>query len=135
MSNLNPYLLFNGNAADAITFYQQALGATVEFTQHYANAPFPVDENWKQKILHATLMIHQQRVMISDSSPDIQIVFGDNVHLALNFETDDEMEKKFNALAAGGTVKMPLQKTFWAEKFGMLVDQFGIHWMFNYDES
>lgn len=132
MSNLNPYILFNGNAAEVIEFYKRALGATVEYVQHYEGAPVPVEDNWKQKILHATILINNEPVMISDSSPEHTIKMGDNVNLALNFEKDTDIDNKFSALAEGGKIKMPLQKTFWAKKFGMLEDKFGIHWMFNH---
>lgn len=131
MSNLNPYLIFNGNAADVIAFYQQALGAEIEYQQDFANAPFPVDESSKNKILHASLVINGAKIMISDTMPDHEIQFGDNISLALNYEDEVKIENQFNALSQGGKVKMPLQKTFWAAKFGMLVDKFGVHWMFN----
>ena len=133
MSNLHPYVIFNGNAAEAIAFYEKSLGASVEFITHYKDAPFPVEENWKQTVLHASLLINDSRIMFSDSSPEHQVQFGDNVSLSLNFEKKFDIDAQFAALAKEGNIKMPLQKTFWAEKFGMLVDKFGIHWMFNQD--
>lgn len=132
MSNLHPYLTFNGNAAEAISFYQEALNAKVEYMQNYENSPVPVDEKWKQKVLHATITVNGGTVMISDGTPDQQAKFGNNVSLALNFKDNSEIENSFSALAAGGKIKMPLQKTFWAKQFGMLEDKFGIHWMFNH---
>ncbi len=73
--------------------------------------------------------------MISDATPDNQVTFGDNIQLALKFESDNGIDSMFKLLSEGGIIKMPLQKTFWAEKFGMLVDKFGINWMFNYEST
>ena len=129
MSNVSPYLNFDGNASQVIEFYKKALGAELKFLIRYEEAPFPSPENWKQKIMHATLMLNGSELMISDAMPDSKVKPGDQVSIALSFEKDDRIDEKFKLLSQGGTVTMELQETFWSKKFGMCTDPFGIHWM------
>lgn len=132
---MNPYLIFNGEAATVIEFYKKALGAKVDFQQTYGDSSIPCQDDWKQKIIHSRVLIQDNIVMIADAMPDNRVTMGDNIQLALKFEADNGIDSMFKLLSQDGTVKMPLQKTFWAEKFGMLTDKFGIHWMFNHESS
>jgi PhnB protein len=131
---LNPYLNFDGTADKAIQLYQSALGAKVESIQRFGDIPGgnPAPEN-KNRVIHALLQLGEGALMISDSQPGVPVSPGSNIHVCLDFSDPADMTKKFQALSAGGKVTMPLQDTFWGAKFGMLVDAYGINWMFNCD--
>lgn len=129
---LNPYLIFNGDCAEAFKFYERALGGKIEALMTFAGTPASehVPPDWSDKVLHATLKIGDQLLMASDAPPgQYQKPQGLSVSLSLNDR--DKGERVFNALAENGTVQMPFEKTFWASGFGMCVDRFGIPWMVN----
>jgi PhnB protein len=133
---LNTYLLFNGNCAEAFRFYEQCLGGKITaLLDHSAMPPSDnIPAEWRDKIMHARLEIGDQVLMASDAPPAYaQPNQGFNIHLDLADPT--EAERIFNALAENGTVKMPFAQTFWAYRFGMLVDQFGIPWMINCEKA
>ncbi|MBO9619118.1 MAG: VOC family protein [Niabella sp.] len=136
MQAITPYLNFNGNAAEALDFYANALGGQVVHKQTFGETQneFPSPEAMKDKIMHAVFNAGELNFMVSDCPPDMQVTGGSNVSLALNFTDEAGIEKAFNALGEGGTITMPLQDTFWGAKFGMLTDKFGFSWMFNYDK-
>jgi PhnB protein len=132
IKNLNPYLNFDGTAAKAIQLYERALGAKVEFVQHFGDAKgMPVSPEAKDRVLHASLRIGEGVIMLSDTMPGMTRSTGDNIHVSLTCEDVADTTLKFEALAAGGKVTMPLADTFWGARFGMLTDAFGINWMFN----
>ncbi|HKV04171.1 MAG TPA: VOC family protein [Candidatus Acidoferrales bacterium] len=129
---LTPYLNFDGRCEDAFKFYERCFGgkivamATFEAAGDVSQLP----AGWSKKIMHAHLVVGDHVLMGSDAPPgryDQPKGFSMSVHV----EQPAEAEQVFNALAEGGTVQMPLQKTSWAAKFGMLVDQFGVPWMVN----
>jgi PhnB protein len=128
------YLNTDGTGAQAIAFYESALGAKAESVQTFgdANAPgmevAPAD---KGRIMHALLRIGGGTVMLSDGPPGMPIPRSSNTHVSLHFDDPADLEKKFAALSQGGQVTMPPQDTFWGARFGMLTDAFGINWMFN----
>jgi len=129
---LNPHLNFNGDCEAAFKFYEKCLGGKITFMMPYAGSPAAsfVPPEWQSKILHATLMVGSSLLQASDAPPPhFQKPQGFSVTLAL----DDpiQAERIFLALAEDGTVSMPLQETFWAARFGMLVDRFGTSWMIN----
>jgi PhnB protein len=129
---LNPYLTFNGTCEAAFKFYAQCLGGRIEYIVTYESRPkeYPVPAEWRDKILHATLRVGDQMLMGGDALPDrYQKPQGFGLTLGLNDPT--EAERIFKALAENGTVEMALQETFWAVRFGVLVDQFGIPWTIN----
>jgi PhnB protein len=132
ITKLNPYLNFDGTADQAIKLYERALGAKTEHIQRFSdmpgNKPAPESAN---RVMHALLRVGAGVIMISDTQPGNALVVGSNVYVCLDFDEPGEMADKFEALAAGGKVGMPLQDTFWGAKFGMLTDAFGICWMFN----
>jgi PhnB protein len=132
INQLNPYLNFDGTADKAVKLYERALGAQVENLQRFADIPgAKPDPQNGQRVMHARLRIGSGTVMISDTQPGVPCTAGNNVHVCLDFSDPAEMGAKFDALAAGGKVTMPLQDTFWGARFGMLTDALGIHWMFN----
>lgn len=134
MDAIIPYLNFNGNAREALSFYENALGGKVQSLQTFADANMAQEESMKDKVLHAVFVAGQLTFMVSDCPPGVQVKGGDQVSLSLNFHDLDSIEKTFAALSAGGQVTMPLQDTFWGARFGMATDKFGIHWMVNHDK-
>jgi PhnB protein len=129
---LNPYLNFNGQCEAAFKFYEKSLGGKIEamFTHAGTPAEQQTPPEWRDKILHARLTIGDNILMASDAPPDCyEEPKGFSVSLQIN--DPKEAERIFRALAENGKVQMAIQETFWATRFGMLVDQFGIPWMIN----
>ena len=127
---LNPYLLFNGDCEAAFKFYEQCLGGRIEAMRTHADTPAEeqVPAEWLDKILHARLVVGDQVLLASDAPPErYEKPKGFFVHVPL--KDPAEAQRIFHALAEDGTVQMPIQETFWAALFGMLVDRFGIPWM------
>jgi PhnB protein len=127
---LSPYLNFNGNAAEAMRFYQSVLGGELTI-QTFGEAGMAQNDSEKNLTLHAALTSNGITLFASDGRPDQQVIFGDNVHLSLQGSDSARLNAYFNGLAAGGNVDMPLAKQFWGDTFGMLTDKFGVHWMAN----
>jgi len=133
---LNPYLLFNGQCEAAFKFYEQCLGGKIEVMMTHAGTPAEehVPAEWRDKILHARLVVEDSVLMASDAPPGrYQQPQGFSVSLQL--KDPDKAGRIFDALAEGGTVQMPFAETFWAARFGMLKDQFGIPWMINCEKA
>ncbi|TGE21712.1 VOC family protein [Hymenobacter aquaticus] len=133
-SPLTPYLTFNGNCRAAMTFYQQCLGGDLQ-VQTFAGTPAAehVPAEAQDGVMHAVLSNGSLLLMASDTGTQ-PVTKGSMVSLSINCHSDEEITRLFNALGAGGHVTMALDDTFWGAKFGMLTDQFGIDWMFNYDK-
>jgi len=132
---LNPYLLFDGQCEKAFKFYEKVLGGKIEAMMPHEGTPAAesVAPEWRKKIIHARLKIGNTVLMASDAPPDRhQAMKGFSVSLGVDKPAD--AERIFSALAENGTVRMPIQETFWAARFGMLVDQFGTPWMINCDK-
>ena len=133
---LNAYLFFNGQCQAAFKFYEQCLGGKIDAMLTHAGTPAEkqVPAEWRDKILHACLTIGDSKLMASDAPPNHQEKTGGfSVNIALGDPA--EAERIFHALAEGGAVRMPIEETFWAARFGMLVDKFGIPWMVNCDQA
>jgi PhnB protein len=129
---LNPYLHFNGQCEDAFKFYETCLGGKITFMMPHEGTPVAdqVPAEWGKKILHATLNIGEDVLLGADSPPNhYQKPQGFSVSISTNDPA--EADRVFNALAENGTVQMPIQETFWAVRFGMVTDRFGIPWMIN----
>jgi PhnB protein len=136
ITKLNPYLNFNGTAEKAIELYKRALGAKPENVMRFGDAQgMPVPPDQKDRIMHAVLHVGAGVIMLSDTRPNEPVAPGGNAHVVLDFDSESEMAKSFDALANGGKVTMPLQDTFWGAKFGTLTDTFGINWMFNCEKK
>jgi PhnB protein len=129
------YLMFNGSCEEAMNFYRDALGAEMVSMQRYGESPMPSDDPvWNQKIMHCAIRKDRFLIMASDSRDKKGgIVTGNNVQISVGFESQEEIDRTFAAISAGGTITMPLQDTFWGARFGMCTDKFGVSWMFNYD--
>lgn len=132
LTTVNPYLNFDGTAAQAIALYQQALGANVTFLQRFGELPDSTFEGEQaQRVMHASLTFGGGTLMISDSMPGSTVSRGTNIQVCLQYAGTDDVDRHFAALAEGGQVTQPLENTFWGARFGMLVDRYGISWMFN----
>ena len=137
MTTINPYLTFNGTCEDAFNFYKSVFGGEFAYIGRFKDMPEmpnypPVSENEKEKIMHISLPISKETVLMgSDSSEAFgdAAVSGNNFSLSINCKTKEEVDRIFNGLSVDGTVKMPLDNTFWGAYFGMFTDKFGIHWM------
>jgi PhnB protein len=128
--SLSPYLNFNGNAAEAMRFYQSVLGGEL-YLQSFGDAGMAQSDKDKDRTLHAALTSPAISLFASDGQPNEAVNFGDNVHLSLQGDDASTLTTFFDGLAAGGNVDMPLAKQFWGDTFGMLTDKYGVHWMVN----
>ena len=133
---LNPYLLFNGQCEAAFKFYEKTLGGKiVEMMTHEGSpAAGQVPSEWRNMILHARLVVGDQVLMASDAPPE-RYQKPQGFSVSIGIKDPAEAERIFHALAEKGTVQMPIQETFWAARFGMLVDQFGTPWMINCEKA
>ena len=133
---LNPYLTFNGNCETAFKFYEKVLGGKILAMMPHEGTPAAghVPAEWRKKIIHARMTIGDQLLMASDAPPDrYEPMKGFSVNITV--KDPAEADRIFAALSESGTVKMAIQETFWAVRFGMLVDQFGTPWMVNCEKN
>jgi PhnB protein len=131
---LNTYLSFNDECEAAFKFYEQCLGGKIDSMMTYGDSPM-ADQTPPEKldkIMHASLIVGDSVLMGSDAPPQF-FEKPQGFSVSLVFDDAVEAERIFNALAENGTVQMPIQETFWAARFGMVVDRFGIPWMINCD--
>ena len=136
MNNINTYLIFNGNCRQAMEFYKQCLGGQL-FVTSYSDMPEickDLPKEAKDWIMHARLTIQSLILMASDTRPGMPVTQGNNFFVSLNCSSVEEVDKLFKALSIKGNVEMAPQETFWATRFSMLTDQFGIKWMLNLDK-
>jgi PhnB protein len=128
---MNPYLTFDGKCETAFKFYEQVLGGKI-FMMKYGEAPveMPTPADFKDKVMHARLAVGDEVLMGSDAPPQMYEPMK-GVSVTLSVDKPAEADRIFNALAENGTIRMPIQETFWAQRFGMLTDQFGTPWMIN----
>ena len=130
--NLTPYLLFDGHCEEAFTLYARVLGAPAAEFSRFAQTPMAgqVGPDWAQKIIHADLKIGNQILMGSDAPP-AHYKPPQGISICINFDSEAEAERVYKALSESGKIVMALQETFWAKRYGQIVDRFGIPWMFN----
>ena len=137
MPTINPYLNFNGNCEAAMEFYRSVFGGEFVTFSRFGDVDtgIPVADNEKNNILHASLPVGDNYVIMASDCPSSfgGVIQGDALSISIGTDSEDEATRIFNGLSAGGDVKMPLQKTFWGAFFGMFVDKFGVNWMVNYD--
>ena len=130
---VQPYLFFNGNCEQAVEFYRKALGAEVEMMMRFKESPEPpqpgmVPPGFENKIMHASFRVGGTTLMASDGCSAEKASF-EGFSLSLSVANEAEADRAFAALAEGGKITMPLSKTFWSPRFGMLEDRFGVGWM------
>ncbi len=130
---LQPYIMFNGNAREAMNFYKEALGAEITFIQTYGEAPgeYAKSPETANLIMHANVKWSDFELMIADSSPGHTMTFGDAVNISISLDSAEKGKQVFDALSAGGRVTMPFEKQFWGANFGMFTDKFNVNWMVN----
>jgi PhnB protein len=140
MALINPHINFNGNAEEAFTFYKSVFGgefAKVMRFKDLASAEFPVAENEANKIMHIALPIGKNILMANDV-PEFMGKTNENEHrskISISAESNEEADKLFNGLSAGGKIEMPIADSPWGSYFGMFRDKYGIEWMVDYDPN
>ena len=129
---LSTHLSFNGQCGEAFRLYEKVLGARIQMTMTYGESPMAdmVPQDWRDKILHTTLALGDHTIMGADAPPG-HFEPPQGFSVAIHIDDPQEAERVYQALAEEGQALMPLQETFWAVRFGMLVDRFGIPWMIN----
>ena len=143
MAAVNPYLTFNGTCEEAFTFYKSVFGGEFPYLGRFKDMPPmedcpPVSEADGEKIMHVSLPISKETILMgSDSSEAFgnATIAGNNFAISINADSQEEADKLFAGLSAGGQVTMAMNKTFWGSYFGMFKDKFGIQWMVNFDEQ
>ena len=138
MAAINPYLSFNGDCEAAFTFYQSVFGGELPLYR-FKDAPpdsMPYAPGEENRIMHCSINIGSTILMGCDTSESggPKATFGDNITINYCPENAEDAKRIFAALAEGGKIIMPIDKVFWAELFGMLIDKFGIPWMVNYGD-
>ena len=134
---MQAYVTFDGNAAEALAFYAQALDGKIINSMTFAESPMGAETpaDYKAKIMHATLEARGHQLMASDKPPGFPFKGYHGFTLSVQSKTVEEGKKLFDALGAGGKVTMPYAPTFWSAGFGMLEDKFGVPWMVNCEQA
>lgn len=139
MTSINTYLTFNGNCREAFEFYRSVFGGEFSFISTFGEMPtqegYKMSENDTHKIMHVTLPISKETALMgSDTSEHYKkATFGDNFSISIHTDTKEEADRLFKALSENGEKTMPMDNTFWGSYFGMLKDQFSIHWMVSFE--
>lgn len=136
MAQVNPYLNFNGNCKEAMTFYSQCFGGELTLqTVEGSPAAEHMGPEYKNNILHASITKDGKAVLMASDAMRPDYKQGNNFSVSVNCMSDDEIKTLFANFSKGGTVVQPLTDAFWGATFGMLIDKFGINWMFNYEHK
>ena len=143
MAVVNPYLTFSGNCEEAFTFYKSIFGGDFQFVGRFKEMPPmegcpPVSEAEAEKIMHISLPISKETSLMGSDSLDAfgqATIVGTNFTISINTTSQEEADKLFNGLSAGGKVTMPMDKTFWGSYFGMFVDKFNMQWMVSFEQN
>jgi PhnB protein len=135
VTKIEPYIFYEGRAEEAIEFYKQALGAQVEMIMRYSESPDPpppemVKPGSENKIMHSSITVDGQRIMISDGGCSGESKIG-GFSISLSVSTEADAKRYFEGLSQGGQVHLPLTQTFFSRLFGMVQDKFGVGWMVN----
>ncbi|MBE9178020.1 VOC family protein [Oculatella sp. LEGE 06141] len=140
---INSYLMFNGNCEAAFKFYEQCLGGKITMMMTHKEAPSAehIPPEWQDKMMHACLELSvggaassENHLLMGSDSPPGYFETPQGFYVQISVAEPAEAERIFHALAENGTVKMPIEPTFWSVRFGMLIDQFGIPWMVNCEQ-
>jgi PhnB protein len=128
----NVHLNFDGRCKEAFSFYEQALGGKIQFMMTYGESPIAsqMPPGTSDYVMHATITIGDTNVLGADAPPG-RYGTPQGFDVCLSPDSTAEGERIFNALADGGSIQMPFEKTFWSERFGMVTDRYGIPWMIN----
>lgn len=127
---IEPYVYFNGNAEDAIEFYEKVFNCKDKKVMHYKDAPtnpeYQISEEMKGRVLHSEMTIEGTKFHFSDAS--YNMVSGNNISFAVTYDTPEQVKEKFNALKEGGEVLMELAPQFFSPMYGWVKDKFGTGW-------
>jgi len=138
-TTINPYLTFTGNCEEAFNFYKSVFGGKFKQVSRFGEMPsspgYELPDNYKEKILHISLPISKETILMgSDSNPAMgQVTIGQHLSLSVDAASKSEADRISKSLSKGGKITMPMADMFWGTYFGMLIDKFGITWMVNYD--
>lgn len=138
MTQINPYLNFNGNTEEAFNLYRSIFGGDFEMVMRFGDTPGceEMPETEKNGIMHIALMIGNNVLMGTDVPKSMeQVKFGTNSSISVSVDSRAEADRIFNGLGEGGNVQMPMDDMFWGAYYGMLTDRFGVQWMISYDEK
>ncbi|MCW2751445.1 MAG: putative glyoxalase family protein [Aeromicrobium sp.] len=127
---LNPYITFEGNAREAITFYHSVLGGELVVST-FGESGMDHDPAAANNVMHAQLTAGGLTLMVSDSPPGMDFILGNNISVSLSGDDEAELRGYFDGLSAGGTPGVPLEKAPWGDTFGMFTDKFGVGWLVN----
>lgn len=129
---MNPYLVMDGNAKEAIQFYEKALDAQVIMVQTFgempANPDFPLPDSARDRISHALLKVGETDLMFSDTFPGQPVQSSNQVQICIMTDQAEQAKRIYEALREDGQVVMPLQETFWSPAYGIVADKFGVNW-------
>lgn len=137
---INPYLNFNGNAKEVMTYYTKVFNLEPPEIMYFSELPpdpnFSVPQDMGHLVMHGSITIDGDKIMFSDTVEAFGsvVTFGDNITIMYNSRDMKGLERLFVLLAEGGKITMPFAETFWSKGYGMLVDQFGVGWQLNFDE-
>lgn len=140
MIAVNPYLNFMGNTGEAFNFYKSVFGGKFTTFQRFKDVPGgeKMTEADQEKIMHISLPIGNGNILMGTDALESMgqsLTIGNNFHISLSPESEEEADELFTKLSAGGQVTMPMDKAFWGAYFGMVTDKFGMQWMINYDTN
>jgi PhnB protein len=142
MATINPYIHFNGNAEEALTFYKSVFGGefamVMRFKDMPANPEYSIPEGEANKIMHIALPIGKTSLLMASDTPEFMGKHNENEtrsKISISAESKDEADKLFNGLSADGKVEMPIADSPWGSYFGMFRDKYGIEWMIDYDSK
>jgi PhnB protein len=143
MATVQPYLNFNGNCEEAFNFYKSVFGGEFTYVGRFSDMPpmegvKPLPESESNRIMHISLPIGKDSYLLgSDTGGEwaSDLREGNNIQLSVNAESDEDADRLYEALSAGGRQTMPMANTFWGSYFGMLIDKFGVYWMISREEK
>ena len=139
MATVNPYINFNGNAEEAFTFYKSVFGSDFQTIMRYNDMPqhAPAGAQASERIMHVALPISKETMLMGCDRPEAYGpgTRGDNFHVSIQTESEQETKRLYDELSVGGKITMPLEKAFWGAYFGMFTDKFGIQWMVSYNAN
>jgi len=133
MKVINVYLVFDGNCGQAMEYYHQALGGEI-FKMKFSDAPGGAPPGAQDRYIHIAIRNGNALLMASDTMPGMPFTQGTNYSAAIACDSNEEVDRLFQHLSAGGHVHMPPQETFWAHRFAGFTDKFGVNWMLNHEK-
>ena len=138
MLNINPYLNFDGTTEEAFNFYKSVFGGEFALVMRWKDFPEPdkIPASQLDKIMHISLPIGKNAMLMATDACESMgpsLTAGNNFNILVSSESEEEADRLFNGLSAGGQQNMPMEKTFWGAYFGLLTDKFGIRWMVSYN--